>query len=282
MRPLILIIFSCGITYVASAQPDSRFKKFDSAEYSSPYHIKPGIDIPIAIITDGYSIYGMSQIYGRPVQSEAAILALDKSNINKLDRPITSNYSLKAKNLSDKFFYGSMPMPLILMLDKKMRKDGLKLGLLYLETMGITGMLYTSAVMLADRYRPYAYNPEVPMSVRTRGGVRNSFYAGHVALVGTSVFFMAKTYADYHPEMRNKWILYTIASGATATTAYLRVKAGQHFISDVAVGAAMGTLVGVLVPHLHKNKNLADARLSISPVMVNESAGFHAKLRLGR
>lgn len=259
------------------AQTDSTVSSPGAPDKTRQIIIEPWVDIPLTLALDGYSLYGMGVIYSRPVQPQATILSLDKNNINKLDRRVVDNYSLKAKDMSDYFFYGSMPLPLILMIDKKMRRDGLKLGLLYLQTMGVTGALYTSSAMIADRYRPYAYNPNVPLSTRTRGGVRNSFYAGHVALVGTSLFFMAKTYSDYHPEMRNKWILYTIAAGATVTAGYLRIEAGQHFITDVALGAAMGTLSGILVPHFHKNKNLAGARLSLSPAMINGGAGFSAR-----
>ena len=49
----------------------------------------------------------------------------------------------------------------------------------------------------------------------------NSFFAGHVALVGTSVFFIAQTYADYHPDSRYKWAFYSGAARAmTALTGY--------------------------------------------------------------
>jgi membrane-associated phospholipid phosphatase len=126
-----------------------------------------------------------------------------------------------------------MPLPLLLLLDKKIRKDDLKIGLLFLETMGTTGALYTSSAMIVNRFRPYAYNPEVSMKTRTRGGARNSFYAGHPSVMATSTFFMAKVFSDYHPAMKHKWILYALAGSATATTGLLRLKAGQHFKTDV-------------------------------------------------
>ena len=97
-----------------------------------------------------------------------------------------------------------MPLPLLLLLDKKIRKDGLKIGLLFLETMGTTGAIYTSWAMIVNRFRPYAYNSEVSMKTRTRGGSRNSFFAGQPAVVATSTFFMAKVFSDYHPAMKHK------------------------------------------------------------------------------
>ena len=102
------------------------------------------------------------------------------------------------------------------------------------------------------------------MSKRVRGGAKNSFFAGHVALVGTSTFFMAKVYSDYHPESKMRWVFFGLAGLATGSTGYLRYKAGEHFVSDIIVGTVVGTLSGVLIPHWHKNKQATD-RLSLVP-----------------
>ena len=246
------------------------------------YKIKPWLDIPLTVAFDAWSFYGMSVIYGRDAIPEAEILRLDKNNVNRFDRPITNNYSLQSKAASDKFFYGSMPLPLLLLLDKKIRKDGLKIGLLFLETMGTTGVLYTSSAMIANRYRPYAYNTSVPMDIRTRGGARNSFYAGHPSVVATSTFFMASVYTHYHPNMKFKWVLYTLAGGATATTGLLRLQAGQHFKTDVITGITIGTLVGILVPRIHQSKNFKAAKLTLLPNFKNEATGFTAYYKIGK
>jgi len=247
-----------------------------------PYKIKPWLDIPLTLATDAWSIYGMGVIYNRDRVPAEELLALNKNTINRFDRPIADNYSPKAATMSDRFFYGSMPLPLLFLLDKKIRKDGLEVGLLYLETMGITGTIYTVSAMSVNRFRPYAYNPNVEMDVRGRGGARNSFFAGHVAVVATSTFFMAQVYTHYHPDMKGKWVLYSLAGAATATTGYLRLKAGQHFKTDVIVGAVVGTLVGNLVPHFHRNKHIEAQRLTLLPAYQNGNTGFTAYYRLGR
>lgn len=249
---------------------------------NEPYHINPWIDIPLFVATNAWSIYGMDVIYNRDRIPEEEILALDKNNVNEFDRPITENYSPKAFKASNMFFYGSMPLPLLLMLDKKIRRDGLKIGLLYLETMGVTGTIYTVSAMSANRFRPYTYNPNVSMSKRTRGGARNSFFAGHVAVVATSTFFMAQVYTHYHPNMKGKWVLYALAGAATAATGYLRLQAGEHFKTDVITGVIVGTLVGNLVPHFHRNKLFNNSKLTLAPQFKTGSSGFTAYYKIGR
>lgn len=229
------------------------------------YKLKPAIDVPLVVAGSAWTLFAFSKIYDRDPSSVEKIQSLQTSNIPRFDRWAADIYSEKAAETSDLFFYGSMPLPILLILDKKIRKDAAKVGLLYLEAMTVTGVIYSGSSYLTSRYRPYAYNPEAPMDLRTRGGGKNSFFAGHVALVGTSTFFMAKVFSDYHPDSKIKWIPYTMATVATGATAYLRHKGGRHFPSDILIGTVLGPLSGILIPHFHKNKNPEDKNLTILP-----------------
>jgi membrane-associated phospholipid phosphatase len=229
------------------------------------YKLKPAIDVPLSLAGSAWTLYAFSKIYDRDPSSIEKIQSLRTNNIPGFDRWAADIYSEKAAEASDLFFYGSMPLPILLMLDKKIRKDAGKIALLYLEAMSVTGVIYSGSSYLTSRYRPYAYNPEAPMDLRIRGGAKNSFFAGHVALVGTSTFFMAKVFSDYHPDSKIKWMPYTIASVATGATAYLRHRGGRHFPSDILIGTALGPLSGILIPHFHKNKNVEDRNFTILP-----------------
>jgi membrane-associated phospholipid phosphatase len=252
-------------------------------DYSTEvYKLRPGSDIPITAIGTGWSLYAFTKIYSKDKSSEEAILRLDKNKIPSFDRHGADVYHPKADDIGDMLFYGSMPLPIILMFDKEIRKDGLKTALLYLEAMSVTGLLYTGSVYLNDRHRPYTYNPKVPMDKRTRGGGKNSFFAGHVALVGTSTFFIAKVLNDYHPDSKVKWLPFTLAGIATGTTAIMRYRGGQHFLSDILVGMAVGTLSGILVPHVHKNKNIVDRRVAFTASYLFDTPQFGFTYRLSK
>lgn len=284
---IILVSLFSSNTYAQQTDslystPVSWKKPTDNTTKSHVYNIKPWIDIPATIVFAGVSLNGFRVIYGRDTIPYTEVMALNKNDINRFDRPVTENYSEKAKSTSDLFFYGSMPLPLLLLLDKEIRKDGPRVGLLYVEALGFTGVFYTTSAMIANRYRPITYNPNVPIGVRQSGGNRNSFPGGHPALVATSTFFMAKVYSDYHPEMRHKWVLYTVAGGLSVTTAYLRFKAGYHFKTDLIAGVAFGALTGVLVPQIHKNKAMKDSKLTLVPNYQNRQGGFTAFYKLGK
>lgn len=242
------------------------------------YKIKPAIDWPITLAGTAFSLYGFSVIYGRDAVPEATILSLRKSDINRFDRWAADVYNERAEKISDVPFYAAMPLPLLLLADKDIRKDAFKYLFLYWETMAVTGVLYTGTPMAFERYRPLAYNDKAPMGERTSGVVKNSFFAGHVALVASSTFFIAKVYADYHPDSKIKWLFYTGASAATLLTGYLRHAGGKHFPSDIIVGTAIGTATGILVPHFHKNRLIKNKNISIHP-FTGRSTGLYAVYR---
>jgi len=244
---------------------------FDNEAGQEVYFLKPKIDIPLTVVTAGWTVYAFSKIYNKEDIPLSTVRALRREDINGFDRRGADIYSEKAADLSDKFFYGSMPLPLVLFVDKHIRQDAGKVGFLYLEAMSITGLLYTGSVYLFDRYRPVTYNTSLSAEERARGGNKNSFFAGHVALVATSTFFTAKTFADYHPDSKLKYVFYGAAIASTAATGYLRHRGGKHFPSDVLIGTAVGTLSGLLVPHFHKNPVLKNNRVSIMPFAGNSN-----------
>jgi membrane-associated phospholipid phosphatase len=238
------------------------------------YKLKPIVDVPLTAVGAAWSLYAFTKIYSKPESSAEDIMALDKENINGFDRWAAGKTDPTASDNSDYLFYGAMPLPVLLLLDKKIRKDAPKIGFLYLESMAVTGLLYTGSTYFVDRYRPETYNANLPLSDRMNGNNRNSFIAGHPALVATSTFFIAKVYSDYHPESNWKWVFFGGAAAATGATAYLRHIAGKHFPSDLLIGTTVGTLSGILVPHFHKNKNYAKQAWNISPYMNYRGEGL--------
>jgi hypothetical protein len=230
------------------------------------YIIKPKVDIPVLAAAAGWTFYGFAQISKKEPTSQTTIMNLQKSSIPWYDRWAVRPYDRNVDKLSYLPFDAAMPYPLIFCaFDKKMRKDYWKLTFLYAEAMAITGAFYTSSVHYFSRLRPLTYDSKSPMETRTSENSRNSFFAGHVALVATSTFFVAQAYADYHPDSKFKWVMYGIAGAATLATGYLRHRAGEHFPSDILVGTVIGTASGLLTPKLHQAKLIKNQRLSILP-----------------
>src|SRR5688500_11611580 len=294
-RIFLIVLIAATVNFPALAQEDTTILKTDSLmnlgadttaqpvavnmmmpkknrRSDQVYRINAGADITITALAAGWSGYAFTKIYSKDDITLAELESLDRKNIPGFDRWAIRPFNEKIDKDSYIPFYAAMPAPLLLLLDKKIRKDGFKVMFLYLETMAITGLMYTGSMYLTNRYRPYVYDERSPMDKRLTGNSKNSFYAVHVHLVGSSMFFIAKVWSDYHPESKAKWLFYTGAAAVTGATALMRHQAGMHFPSDLILGAGLGAVTGILVPALHKNKSADDA-LSLTPYFGNGSKG---------
>ena len=65
--------------------------------------------------------------------------------------------------------------------------------------------------------------------------------------------------------------MWAVAASIPAVTGYLRVRAGRHYVTDVATGYALGAAIGWLVPTIHKNSKLQKSGIILlgSPQGVN-------------
>src|SRR5580692_9724210 len=255
-----------GGTVSAQYRTDSSGKSQFAPAHQQIYRIKPAVDISAEAAGVGWDLYNFSQISRKDNSSVVEVESLSISKIDWFDRWAVHPYNRSVDKLSYEPFFLAMPFPLIVFgIDKKMRKDFWKLTFLYAEAMTMTGVLYTSAVHYVNRHRPLVYESASPISTRTSPNSRNSFFAGHVALVGTSSFFIAQAYADYHPDSWYKWAFYGGAAALTALTGYWRNMAGEHFPTDITLGAAVGVASGLLVPLLHRRIKMRQHPFSILP-----------------
>jgi hypothetical protein len=181
------------------------------------------------------------------------------------------------KKISDYGEIGIFLLPSLLMIDKNVRKDWLRLLFMYVEGHTVTFTFYNYSPLgpyFMNRYRPAVYYPELGPDAQKNSNNRNSFYSGHVASCAYSTFFMVKVYCDYHPNIGSaKYLLYLAASVPPLAIGYARIRSLDHFPSDIAVGFGLGAIIGIVVPALHKypcSKHLS-LGLSTSPDEVGVS-----------
>jgi len=291
MKLKIILLVSIFLAARSNAQdsvssvdtPDTTavFSTFDenitqgNKENGKIYHINKAVDYPITLALGGTSIYMLTVIYSKKATPAADILKLSKNSVPSYDRWTAGWYDANLNTISYYPFYAVMPLPLILLIDKKIAPDKGTIGVMYLESFAFEGILYTSSVYFANRYRPKVYDTSLSLSYRTNGNYRNSFFAGHVAVVANTTFFMSSVYMSYHPHSNLKWVLYGASTAATLGMSYLRLYAGEHFTSDIVTGIAVGVGCGLLTPALHKNKDFKKQRWSLMPnLLENGSGGF--------
>lgn len=113
--------------------------------------------------------------------------------------------------------------------------------------------LVNDMVKLAVRRpRPYVYDDTVDAGTRSSADAGLSFYSMHTSTAISMATATSYLFTARHPE--SPWVapLCVGTYAVAATVGTLRVQAGAHFWTDVVVGAAAGSAVGLLVPLLHR------------------------------
>jgi membrane-associated phospholipid phosphatase len=245
--------------------------------HSKMYHTRPKLTLGVSVAFFTGSYFTFQALDNYASFTEADVLKLNPENINSFDRPIAFNNPANfksAQSTSDLLMSVSVPLPVFLFLDKKMRNDWQDIMSLFLLSHMANNTLYFGSVLALPRARPLTFNPAVSLEDKIGVGKDNSFFSGHTSWAAVSTFFMAKIYTDYHHIKGWKRVLiYTGASIPPLAVGYYRTEAGKHFRSDVLIAFAIGATCGIVVPELHRNKKRKENNLSFQPFSMQGATG---------
>ncbi len=282
---LLSISFTFTVPVASQAEPHGEncpFCKNGEHLNGGPYRKGFKTELPylvagIGLMSSGFMLQALN-ITG-PFTIEE-IYGLDKNNVNPFDRPATYNWNPDMATASNYLALGAMALPAFFLSTKHTRSQLGSLVVMGIEVGMINYGITLSVKNLANRTRPYVYNPDVPLEERTGHDSKTSFFSGHTSNAAAFSFFFAKVLSDYHPNMKTglKVAMWTVAVAVPASTAYLRVKSGKHFNTDVIAGFVVGATTGWLVPHLHKKKKQVSA-FSAFPTTIFGRPGMYLSYR---
>lgn len=241
-----------------TAVPSLRATHKKSFQGNSPYEwkwLQDGIWTGAGI---GTSYLGLRLIRNKDSITEEKLAeemaAID--NINFLDKWVVGNHSIKAEDQGNIILATSFATPLLLFLNDETKENMDQIAGLYIESLATTAAMYTMVAALVNKSRPYVYDDsgDTSLDKRLSKNGQRSFYSGHVAATATATFFTAKVFSDFNPEASGKVWIWAGAATLPVALGYVRLEAGQHFLTDAIVGYALGAITGYLVPELHKTK----------------------------
>lgn len=117
--------------------------------------------------------------------------------------------------------------------------------LIVLEAVAASAVLNQIVKYTVARERPYGHY-KTPLSPSPTADARLSFYSGHTSLTFT-LAAAAGTVAHLR-DYRLAPIAWIPGAAIAAVTGYMRIAADKHYLTDVLVGAAVGTTMGMLLP----------------------------------
>lgn len=220
------------------------------------YELHLAIDIPVTIVAGSAALVRI--LFEDKLARKTC--PCDPSGINALDRGTVGNHSAAASTAADVTVYGVMAaLPLLDLVDLGF---GRALGedlVVYAETIAVDTALQNAVNFITARPRPRTYAGD-PAFVASGEGYL-SFYAGHVSTAFATLSMAAFTIRKRYGEKVWPWI---VGGLIASSVAFERVASGEHFPTDVAVGAVAGTGVGLAIPWLHLRRG--EAHVQIGPV----------------
>jgi membrane-associated phospholipid phosphatase len=244
----------------------------------SPYSLRWNTDSWIigSAVVGGIGAYAIETHL--PALTESEISLLNKNNINPIDRISAGNYSTGQASVSDVLVGVSIASPLCMLADKKIRNDFFTLAAMYAETEMLSAILPSLGKGTAKRVRPFVYDTSVPINIRLESDSQRSFFSRHSTFAFSTAVLTSIVYSDYFPDSKYRPYVWVGSLSLATSVAALRVTSGSHFISDVVVGAAVGSAIGYFIPYIHRNSSSANP-MSIAPLIAPPTHGFTISIR---
>lgn len=173
----------------------------------------------------------------------------DRSQLNALDRPFAGRYHPGWTTAGTLTVAGLVvAAPATLLAHERLglaANDTLVVAEAGIVTIGVASLFETGV----RRPRPFLYGTAAPLSDRESTYGSLAFFSGHTAEAFSVTVATYVTLSRLHSRWR-----YVALGVGLATSAFVgtsRVLAGDHFPTDVLVGAGVGASIGWLVPSLH-------------------------------
>lgn len=204
----------------------------------------------------GFGLAGSSYLLEQKVTpyTPADLAKFRTENFGGLKGWTVKQFSESARSGSDILLYSSFAFPAIVLAFDKGREDIGNAAQVCFQTASLNFALSTFAKASIESPRPFVYNPNTPIDLSLEADAKKGFYSRHVSTVSSFSFMAAQFVQEYSANRRLKSLAWIGAVMLPAITGYLRMRAGEHFFSDVMTGYLVGAAVGIAVPAFHRNK----------------------------
>jgi membrane-associated phospholipid phosphatase len=264
----------------AHADEPSLTPRFEKSQH---FTIDPVVDGVLIATSYGFSvlldmILSTGEIRPSLPGSTDKLLAIDRVAVTQSIDPHAGTYS----NIGIWVAYGYVLLDLAHSGLRDGRNALLVDAIMYAESLSLTSMLTSMTKIAVRRPRPIDYvncgsTETAPGGACTTDtNLQLSFFSGHASAAGAmsaTATYLAFVRSGAHSA--RPWITLVVGTALTAFISYERVRSGEHFPTDVIVGATAGAAIGVLVPHFHRRPHLHEKRLEIAPQWIGFAPPSH-------
>jgi len=219
-----------------------------AAEQGPAYALRLELDLPVLALASAAAAIPLFRAETAPPWCAPKC---DPTHINALDRPTAGVYRIGWSRVSDVAVGALVLTDVVAMFLDEGPVNALNDAVVVAQTIlsAQSFAAWTSAAV--RRPRPYAYGEDAPLDERQNPYAALSFFSGHTTTAFAAAVALHRTLARRHPESIVPNVVLVSTLAVAGLVAAGRVASGNHFPSDVLVGAVVGSSTGVLVPALH-------------------------------
>ena len=220
-------------------------------------------DLPVTLAAGG--MFGMGMfLYSRMDTPETL---KDKVNLLPWDKPLAGRYSKSADRASDigsVFALGPLAVGGIAWYSgNSTGSEFATFTVMLLQAVGIGNGINLAIRSLEVWPRPYMYASSTRSGTEAgkekaenaKAEAYGSFFSGHATAAFTVATFTDQWFKTVYPNSPYKGIVCATAYSLAGLESVLRIAAGKHYVSDVVVGALVGTGVSLGILEMHKDRN---------------------------
>ena len=223
------------------------------------YDISLAKDVPMVLLSAFSSVYGNYRLSQMEVDRDGM---RDKSELLPWDRPIAGRYNEFSDKLSK--WTGVLSIsPIVLESVSYYRgessgRDFAGFSLMFAEALALQNGLNLIVRSVGLWPRPYIYATSgkgLEKSLDAGGEAYGSFFSGHASAAFTVAVFSSEWFSSMHPNSPYRTLFSACAYSLASFVGVLRIAAGKHYPTDVALGALAGTGISYAVLGMHRRKN---------------------------
>ncbi len=256
MKTLLLILtllltFGLNVSQPHRAFAETRTAPFDRPDPGPAYEVNWLVDLPATLVAWGMSMgWVLSDSF--PPPHCGVVQPCSKDHLWGIDATVAGRYDTNWEMMSDITLYSLMGGSMLTLFADEHWKHALNDMVVIAEAMMISTGITLASTLATRRPRPYMYSTEAPEELRALPRSALSFFSGHTATAFSLTTALFSTIRRRRPDSSLQWIV--LGAGLTLSTAVAtgRVVSGNHFPSDVVIGALVGSSLGLAIPALHR------------------------------
>lgn len=243
---LMVALFLLGTAFFANAEEQSR------------YELDLSTDIPLTLSAAG--IFGMGTWLYHDMDTPDHVRSQD--HLLPWDKPVAGRYSETADRMSDiGAFLAVAPFTIGAISWNQGASSGTEFAafsLMFVQAIAIGNGINLAVRSMEIWPRPYMYAESgdgKEKAEKAKGEAYGSFFSGHATAAFTVATFTDQWFRAAYPNSPYQGIVRATAYSLAGLESALRVAAGKHFVSDVVVGALVGTGVSIGILEMHRKRS---------------------------